>query len=119
MSELLVDAIRRRARAASLPTAGGRLAGTEDAPGLSVPALDRAEEATGCTLPPLLRDVYMRIGNGGFGPGYGLLPLSLDDAHADQECALDLYVAFRSTDPDDSAWGWPAFLVPFCDWGCA
>src|SRR5579859_1021052 len=32
--------------------------------------LAATEEALGCVLPSLLRDVYSRLANGGFGPGY-------------------------------------------------
>lgn len=37
--------------------------------------LTRAEAALGFRLPPLLADLYLHIGDGGFGPEYGLLPL--------------------------------------------
>ncbi len=35
----------------------------------------QAEAALGFPLPALLADLYLRIGDGGFGPEYGLLPL--------------------------------------------
>ena len=31
------------------------------------------EEALGFTLPPLLRACYLQVGNGGFGPGQGVI----------------------------------------------
>jgi len=35
-------------------------------------AVDEAEEAFGFPLPGLLRRLYAEVGNGGFGPGYGI-----------------------------------------------
>src|SRR5262249_29429302 len=77
--------------------------------------LAHAESALGRPLPPVLRDAYLLVANGGFGPGYGLLPLwpTVTLHH------VDLYHALSSTDPEDQAWRWPEELVPFCDWGCA
>lgn len=75
-----------------------------------------AEHRLGFRLPSTLRTVYREIGNGGFGPGYGLLPLI---ASEEVETVVDLYSALRGTDPEDPAWCWPDYLVPFCDWGCA
>jgi hypothetical protein len=47
--------------------------------GLPSPAdaarLDRAERELGFPLPPTLRRIYAEVGNGGFGPGSGLLPI--------------------------------------------
>jgi SMI1/KNR4 family protein SUKH-1 len=49
------------------------------ATGLHTPAdaatLDRVERELGFPLPPPLRRIYGEIGNGGFGPGSGLLPI--------------------------------------------
>jgi len=39
-------------------------------------ALADAEAALGFRLPGLLRTLYVEVGNGGFGPVFGLLPLS-------------------------------------------
>jgi hypothetical protein len=72
----------------------------------------------GVRLPMLLREAYREIGNGGFGPGYGLLPLVLDRANGG-ETVVGLYQSFRGVDPEEPDWSWPIGLVPFCDWGCA
>ena len=68
------DAVVRRI------TAGGyvdevpasRLAPLRPAPPAAVA---EAEELAGRSLPSLLRRLYLEVGNGGFGPGYGLLGL--------------------------------------------
>src|SRR5262245_41446949 len=75
--------------------------------------LERAEAALGRRLPCTLRSAYLTIGDGGFGPGYGLLPLF------GKESVVDLYRGLSSSDPEEPAWIWPAHLAPFCDWGCA
>lgn len=55
-------------------------------------------------LPRLFRRLYLRIGDGGFGPGYGLLPL----ASVQHE-----YQRFRRI----YSW-WPCALIPVLEWGC-
>lgn len=82
-------------------------------------AIARAETILGRSLPGLLRDAYRHVGNGGFGPGYGLLQLLPDPRSVDVESVVGLYAAFCAPDLEDAAWLWPVDLVPFCDWGCA
>ena len=69
----------------------------------TVQQIVNAEEKLGFVLPDLLRQVYQNVGNGGFGPGYGLfgLPTSADDERQLQ------------TNPP-----WPVALLPLCNWGC-
>jgi hypothetical protein len=67
-------------------------------------AIARAEMRLGLRLPPILKAAFHEIGNGGFGPGYGLLPLTPAATGADAENVMDLYLVFRDTDPDDRAW---------------
>lgn len=74
-------------------------------------AVAAAEAAMGLQLPPLLRRLYLEAGNGGFGPGYGILGIS-PDGHRDD---LD-----RTADQSLSRWeDLPPGLLPICDWGCA
>jgi hypothetical protein len=54
----------------------------------------------GYPLPSLLRRLYLEVGNGGFGPGYGIFNLPLGEEHK----------AWPSLSPS---------LFPMCDWGCA
>jgi hypothetical protein len=63
--------------------------------------------------------VYTTIGNGGFGPGYGLLALTPLMGEPDEDSVLGLYEIFSGVDPEEPSWVWPRQLVPFCDWGCA
>src|SRR5262245_60485454 len=86
----------------------------EPLPALPVPVaqpstIAAAEAALGYALPPLLRRLYTTLGNGGFGPGYGLL--GLDGGHGDGgKTALTLREEW-----DDL----PPALLPICHWGAA
>ncbi|MEJ8642943.1 SMI1/KNR4 family protein [Streptomyces sp. MS1.HAVA.3] len=64
----------------------------------------RAEGILGFALPPLLAALYSRIGDGGFGPEGGLLPLRQ---------AVRAYEERRS-----SGWRWPEGVLPMADFGC-
>ncbi|MGE7386069.1 SMI1/KNR4 family protein [Streptomyces sp. NPDC004126] len=66
---------------------------------------ERAAQALGFALPPLLTALYTRIGDGGFGPEYGLLPLRQ---------SIRKYEAGRASD-----WGRPEGVLPIADLGCA
>lgn len=80
--------------------------------------LTRAEAALGFHLPPLLADLYLRIGDGGFGPEYGLLPL-LDSPPSGEPAAVVQYLANRKSSRKDPDWPWPEGVLPISHWGCA
>ena len=80
--------------------------------------LARAEAALGFRLPPLLAELYVRIGDGGFGPEYGLLPL-LDSSPAGEPAAVPQYLANRDSGRKDPDWPWPEGVLPISHWGCA
>jgi hypothetical protein len=88
-------------------------------PPISTGAMEQAERLLGFTLPALVRRLYTELGDGGFGPGYGFLPLLEAEHNGSEEAAVGLYLAFRQGDPEDASWLWPAGLLPICDWGCA
>ncbi|HVR62942.1 MAG TPA: SMI1/KNR4 family protein [Polyangia bacterium] len=119
MMNPLIAKLRERAADASLATDEA----ADITSGATVPVDDvsiaRAETLLGRRLPSLLRDAYSNVGDGGFGPGYGLLRLLPDPRSADVESVVGLYTALCSIDPEDAAWSWPVDLIPFCDWGCA
>jgi hypothetical protein len=80
--------------------------------------ISQAEAKLGFELPALLRDLYLQIGNGGFGPGYGLVGLP-GGAHDDTgKNLIELYSGFHSLDPDDPFWRWPDRLLPVAHLGC-
>jgi hypothetical protein len=63
-------------------------------------------------LPPLLRRLYLEVGDGGFGPGYGLV--GLEDPERGAERITD-----HRTD-DTTGRGPTTMAVPMllCHWGC-
>jgi hypothetical protein len=79
-------------------------------------AVREAEDLLGHRLPLLLRRLYLEVGNGGFGPGYGIL--GVRGGHGDyRHTAVDLYRQAHSG--TWSAWSsMPAGLLPVCHWGC-
>ncbi len=109
--------------------------------------VEAAEAKMGFRLPPLLRELYTKVGNGGFGPGYGMF--GLEGGYIDQDIInnfqggtlAEWYFAFRGTDdhipelkhdfdfetnfslvldlePKPDTWAWFDKLVPICNHGC-
>lgn len=77
------------------------------------------ERQLGFALPPLLKRIYADIGNGGFGPGYGLIGLTNGVPGDTGKTGPAMYRLLCSTDPEDPYWKWPDGLLPICNWGCA
>jgi hypothetical protein len=77
-------------------------------------AVAEAEAAVGRSLPSLLHRLYLEVGNGGFGPAYGLL--GVRGGHHDDRghTALDQLLKWRTWRP-----AFPSGLLPICHWGCA
>jgi hypothetical protein len=115
----LLTAIKRRAEAPATRTDQSDLCPTQIAPAVSDADLANAESRLGFRIPALLRLVYSSIGNGGFGPGYGLIGLTGGYPDDQGHSAVDLYELFRRSDPENAAWQWPGRLLPICHWGCA
>jgi hypothetical protein len=88
-------------------------------PPVGAAEVDAAEERLGFVLPESLRQVYTHVGNGGFGPAYGLLGLLGGAVNEDQLDCVSLYESFRMCDPDDPLWHWPESLLPVGHLGCA
>lgn len=77
--------------------------------------LGRAESQLGFRLPELLRRLYTEVGNGGFGPVFGLLPL-FPIAGADLDLVGD-YRRLARRFPAEAE-RWPAHLIPAFYCGC-
>lgn len=84
----LIERLQERARTPKTATDEGRRTA---APPSTPVQIDAAETRLGLTFPLLLRQLYLQVGSGGFGPGDGLhgLPAAL----------------------------LPGRLYPLCDWG--
>jgi hypothetical protein len=108
------------ARAGAFGTLMSRTAQTE-LPQSATPEVVAAAEATlGVRFPPLLARLYLEVGNGGFGPGFGILGLPPGGWTDDKGTNLvDLWQRYRDL-PDDwpvGRWRWPATLLPIAYYG--
>jgi hypothetical protein len=79
--------------------------------------LQTAERALGFALPELLRAIYLSVGNGGFGPEYGLVGTK-GGAKLDG-CTLETcYQNMVDLEKENSIWRWPKGLLPLANYGC-
>ncbi len=89
-------------------------------PSVLVPAIElqvlAVEKRLGFKLPDFLRRLYLEIGNGGFGPGYGLIPAA-EGGKADVfgQTIAEVYEAF--TNPGNELII-PDKMLPVLTWGC-
>lgn len=79
---------------------------------------DEDERAFGFPLPPLLKRLYTEIGNGRFGPGYGLT--GLKGGYCDPEGTAVEWALRNHATQDWGGWPgrWPVGYLPICHWGC-
>jgi hypothetical protein len=84
-------------------------------PVASPKAVGDAERQLGFKLPPLLKRVYLEVGNGGrgLGPGFGLLGLP---GGYDNDDGWDVVKTSREMAADVDWWD---RMIVVCDWGCA
>jgi hypothetical protein len=78
-------------------------------------AVAAAEKRLGFPFPPLLRRLYLEVGNGGFGPEPGLFGVEgghVASVDEDGDYTVDDFYAMRRAD------GWPERLLAIVDWGC-
>src|SRR5512143_1594034 len=86
--------------------------GDRVAPPATAAEIAEAEQRLGIELPALLVNLYTAIGNGGFGPGYGVLGLIHGHAVGDDR-AVPLWEAWTSCHLDAryQAWRYPRTLL--------
>jgi hypothetical protein len=85
-------------------------------PPASEDAVRFAEASLGLNIPQLLRLIYLNVGNGGFGPGYGII--GVGGGHASNLGTLvETYDQIKKG-ADYLGITWSARLLPFCEWGC-
>jgi hypothetical protein len=97
---------------------------TDLRPGVPDPPLDLAtvpalEARLGFALPHLVLDLYQKLGNGGFGPGYGLMSLRLTEKRGfggNVFAVLNFLEGERAD--EDPAPEWPLGCLPLVYWGC-
>jgi hypothetical protein len=75
-------------------------------PPVSAAKVAEAEERLGFELPPLVRDLYTQVADGGYGPGYGLVSLA------------EMVQRGQEFEEQRALFPWPAKAVHLCWWGC-
>ena len=90
------------------------------APPASVAEVDSAEAALGFPLPPLLRQLYIEVGNGGWGPSYGLYGVPTGGATPDENDLVGFYRECVAPEraAESPAVAWPRGMVPLLSRGC-
>jgi hypothetical protein len=87
------------------------------APPATVAEVDAAEKALSFAIPQLLRRLYLEVGNGGFGPNYGLEGVPTLPPAPGTADIVALYRQYSDPDPHGPAHQWPHGLVPLIG-GC-
>jgi hypothetical protein len=85
-------------------------------PPASEDAVEKAERALGFPIPPLLKRCYLEVGNGGFGPGYGIVGVE-GGYISDHGHLAEIYATFRRGEESEGG-EWQNGLLPFCEYGC-
>ena len=84
---------------------------------VSAKALQITERTIGFKLPELLRAIYLEVGNGGFGPEYGIVGTrggAKLDGHTLETC----YQSMVKLAAENPVWRWPEHLLPLASYGC-
>jgi hypothetical protein len=78
------------------------------------------EDELGFALPGLLKALFLQVGDGGFGPGYGLFGARSGHYLSDEPFTLaELYRgALYARRLDGTPRGWREGMLPICEWGC-
>ncbi|MFO0715178.1 MAG: SMI1/KNR4 family protein [Sandaracinus sp.] len=97
------------------------LAEATASPPASAAEISEAERRLGVPIPEILARLYREVGNGGFGPGYGLSGLITGYFVTHGETAVPLWESWtaRPRPAGYENWNWPATMLPIADWGCA
>jgi hypothetical protein len=82
---------------------------------LTLEEVETVEFDLGFSLPPLIRSLYLEVADGGYGPGWGILPMNLDEQPS--IVAHDHWFR-RSWISGRPPKGWPEPFIRFCEWGC-
>lgn len=130
MSDILIARLKRRLRNPQCVTSVGA---STIYPPVTDALVTAAEARLGFRLPPLLHRLYTQVGNGGYGPGYGIIGLeggAVFQFPWGDRCLWQFYFDMLRTSEDMSYLidpshtdehttpPWPPCLLPICDWGC-
>ncbi|WP_424952052.1 SMI1/KNR4 family protein [Deinococcus sp.] len=104
MNETRIRRLQERANDPQRVT--DELTGQLPGPPADLASLAGVEQALGLQFPQLFRQIYLEVGDGNWGPGYGLLPLA---ATSYGSSATNVLEESRAAIPGK---------VHFCRWGC-
>lgn len=108
--DALIEAVRDRAADPATRTDYADRGCPELAPPVPLRAIDAAEQLLGISLWPLHKRLLTDVGNGGFGPGDGLLGLPGGRVDDDGRSVVDLRTLLGEL---------PEPVLPLVDWGDA
>jgi hypothetical protein len=79
-------------------------------------SVKKTEQEIGFSLPPLLRTIYLQIGNGGFGPSNGII--GVEGGYSSD--LGDLASTYFQLGNGQAQLGnaWDERMLLFCSWGC-
>lgn len=77
-----------------------------------------AERQLGFPLPVALRRLYSEVGNGGFGPFWGICGLPGGATNTMGMSIIEMYLDDRRYCNNSERGIWPERLVSLCDYGC-
>jgi hypothetical protein len=114
--ERLIQRLQERNADRKRATTGGIHSKTAIPP-VAAKALQTTERALGFKLPELLRAIYLKVGNGGFGPEYGIVG-TVGGTKLDGYTLETCYQNMAKLDSENSVWRWPKRLLPLANYGC-
>ena len=119
MSQSTIKRVLARAQSDQTRTDQSDISPSTIRPKLTASELSESVGELGFEPPSLYVELMQTVGNGGFGPGYGLMGLVGGATDDMGKTAVGLYKDLEQLDPDDPTWKWPRGLLPVCHWGCA
>lgn len=111
----LVGLVMARAKDPLTRLGSGIEPGSQMRPPVSAKKVRAVEKQLSFSLGNLLARIYTEVGDGGFGPGYGLLPISR--RKTDDTCLSENYCNLACA--YKNVFEWPVGLLPICTWGCS
>jgi hypothetical protein len=109
----LIAAIRQRASNPATRTDSAERWHRELGPPASADAVEAAEREMGCHLHQFHRRLFREVGNGGFGPGDGLIAIPEGLPDVQERSMIELKQGLFSDHERQMS-----SVVPLCDWGC-
>lgn len=86
-------------------------------PTVSAAQLNAIEKSLGFALPQIVRSLYVVVGNGGFGPAYGIVGVR-GGAKLEGKTLETCYHGMRQLHREHPMWKWPEQLLPLANAGC-